>query len=151
MTGDPLGIARADQQRAAEAHSARILSRYRWALPGGGTPAYMPAGTEPTWLRAMLDRHAAALNGPNAKACDHVADGQAVPRAIVAWLPGVIVCVHCLATGALLPDPASDDEYRCDGCGEVHRDGLRASVIQVLPDTTLHLAVCMGCRDGFSP
>ncbi len=150
-SGRPGDVAQADQQRAAEDHSARFFDRHRQGFPGGGTRVELPPDTTPAWLRTLLDLHQAALNGPDAKACDHVADHQAIARTVFAWYPGLIVCVQCAASGRFMPKPGSDDEFTCDGCGELHREGLRPSVIQIMPDTTFHLGVCGTCLVTLNP
>jgi hypothetical protein len=143
-------VHRADQQLAAEAHTAELFDRLADKMPGGGTRAYVPAGAEPGWLRQLLDDHQAALNSPDAKCCDHIADGQAGPRCVLAWYPGLIVCAPCMATGRFMPDKDSDDEFTCDGCEQVHREGVFSSAIQIMPDTTFHLAVCADCRASWA-
>lgn len=141
---------RADQQQAAEAHTALFVERHKVGLPGGGTSVHIEPNAEPEWLRALLATHQAALNGPGALACDHIADGEIGLRCIMAWHPGVLICAQCAASGRFGVDPSTDDEYRCDGCDQVHREGVFATVIQVLPDTTLHLGVCADCRATLS-
>lgn len=142
---DPRAVARADQQRAAEAHTAQVVDRMEVALPGGGTRLDdIGPDNRPEWLTALFVRHNEAQR-TNGQACDHVADGIPGIRCIVAWYPGVIVCAPCLARGILMPPKGSDAEFTCDGCGEVHREGVRATVIHTAPDTIFSLGVCTGC------
>lgn len=146
MSGRTARQARQDQQRAAEAHTSAFFRRHEIGLPGGGTTVHMAPGAEPEWLRTLLDQHQTALNGPDAMACDHVADGQAGPRCVLAWHVGLIVCAPCAASGRFMPDKTTDDEFRCDGCSRVYPAGIYASVIQIMPDTVFHLGLCAGCR-----
>lgn len=140
-----------DQQRTAERESRRLFDTHMWSLPGGAHRVFMPGGTEPAWLRALLDRHVTALNGPFGRVCEHLAYAAIQSRAIVAWHMGLMVCSACLTHPSLYPDRDSDDNYRCDGCGVVDRARmLRAVVIQVRPDTTFHTGICSACRAGLS-
>jgi hypothetical protein len=133
----------ADQQSAAEAHTSLVVTRMETALPGGGTRADISADNRPEWLTALFIRHNDA--SANGQACDHVADGIPGIRFIVAWHPGVIVCAECMRRGLLMPPPGSDAEFTCDGCGIVHREGVRMTVLTVATDTLFHLGVCTDC------
>jgi hypothetical protein len=144
---DPLGLsarARADQQAAANAHARRIFDSFMVGLPGGGTRREIEPRTRPAWLTVLFERHNTASER-DGRACDHVIEGGPRPRAIFAWAPGVTVCVDCAAAGMFSPEPGSVAEYTCDGCGEIHREGLRATVIEVAPDTSFYLGVCLRC------
>lgn len=106
----------------------------------------VPSSGPEALVQPYVDRHMAALSGPDGVCCDHINEGEGVTAFAFARLPGLIVCFGCMP---LLRERAGTP-VNCDGCGTPGVCGRPlASVMALAGLTALQIWLCPACRkDG---
>ncbi len=137
MTAQPSSVAEADQLAAAAVEADAVIRRMAGPLHG----EIRTGMAVEDWMRAMVDRHNAAVAAGAGRGCRHVRGPGLYLTA--AWRPGVLACRRCAPTWL---QPVNDrDNWTCDRCRQYRPGQVAVSAIQAQA-AIIMVGLCRTCR-----